>query len=206
MEVRARCVELHPQWEFKLWEDKEADAFARVRYKEEPFARYRGYHQGTSGEGMLRQSRFKGPDGSYLTEIMRSNVLRYLALHHYEGIYLDLPSTSFGCRTSQASVLTALFRRSLLILSSSTISLFPQRNQPGSTTLSYTSPFSLHFFSTMHLRYPNRIDDMNVLPWSYRLNGPVTSLFARLEASFWHKADAAIILSLGQVVRFLPSF
>lgn len=66
-EARASCLALHPAgegWEFRLWEDAEGDAFVKAEYPD-LFDLYRGYEQ----------------------EIMRSNVLRYLVLHKYGGVY-----------------------------------------------------------------------------------------------------------------------
>lgn len=60
---------LHPPeagWEFKLWEDAEGDAFVKTEYPH-LFDLYLGYDQ----------------------EIMRSNVLRYLVLHKYGGVYRE---------------------------------------------------------------------------------------------------------------------
>lgn len=76
-EARASCVALHPAsegWEFRLWEDAEGDAFVKADYPE-LFDLYRGYEQ----------------------EIMRSNVLRYLVLHKFGGVYrasLSPPQTA----------------------------------------------------------------------------------------------------------------
>lgn len=65
--AREACATLHPAddgWVFRLWDDAAGDAFVRERYPH-LFALYRSYDQ----------------------EIMRSNVLRYLVLHAFGGIY-----------------------------------------------------------------------------------------------------------------------
>lgn len=68
-EARSSCLALNPPeagWEFRLWEDAEGDAFVQTEYPH-LFELYRGYDQ----------------------EIMRSNVLRYLVLHKYGGVYSE---------------------------------------------------------------------------------------------------------------------
>jgi mannosyltransferase OCH1-like enzyme len=66
-QARASCKELHPTWEMKLWRDEEANEFVHQ------------YYPSLSSIYL-----------NYPLEIQRSNVLRYLLLHHYGGVYLDL--------------------------------------------------------------------------------------------------------------------
>jgi mannosyltransferase OCH1-like enzyme len=66
-EARSSCLKLHPTWDFKLWETREANAFVLRQYPQ----LYDIYQ-------------------AYPLEIQRSNVLRYLLLHHYGGMYFDL--------------------------------------------------------------------------------------------------------------------
>jgi hypothetical protein len=92
-EARSSCLALHPAdqgWEFRLWEDAEGDAFVKAEYPE-LFDLYRGYEQ----------------------EIMRSNVLRYLVLHKFGGIYRAFaaalrPAGLLTLRAHQLTLLTSL--------------------------------------------------------------------------------------------------
>lgn len=61
------CKVLHPEWEFKMWEDDAAAAFMAEHYPEIS-PHYLGYRQ----------------------NIQRANILRYALLHHFGGVYLDL--------------------------------------------------------------------------------------------------------------------
>lgn len=78
-EARTCCTELHPGWEFKLWTDLEATEFVKEWYPQ-VFEHYVGYRQ----------------------TIQRTNILRYLVLHHFGGVYLDL---DIRCRTSLEGLL-----------------------------------------------------------------------------------------------------
>lgn len=64
------CQKLHPDWEFKMWEDEAGVAFMREHYPE-ILPHYVGYKQ----------------------NIQRANILRYAVLHHFGGVYLDLDVT-----------------------------------------------------------------------------------------------------------------
>ena len=44
-EARQSCLDLHPHWTFRLWEDKEANAFVAEHYPD-LFGTYRGYPLG----------------------------------------------------------------------------------------------------------------------------------------------------------------
>ena len=47
-EAREACVALHPDWQFKLWEDDEADEFVKTEFGPDMFALYRSYEQGAA--------------------------------------------------------------------------------------------------------------------------------------------------------------
>lgn len=64
------CKALHPEWEFKMWEDDAAAAFMKEHYPE-ILPHYLNYGQ----------------------NIQRANILRYALLHHFGGVYLDLDVT-----------------------------------------------------------------------------------------------------------------
>jgi mannosyltransferase OCH1-like enzyme len=66
-QARSSCLELHPTWDFKLWKSHESNQFVQEYYPQ-IYSTYRYYP----------------------LEIQRSNVLRYLLLDRYGGMYLDL--------------------------------------------------------------------------------------------------------------------
>lgn len=66
----ASCRRLHPDWEHKIWTDINATSFVRDHYAN-ILPHYKNYRQ----------------------SIQRANILRYLLLHHYGGVYLDLDIT-----------------------------------------------------------------------------------------------------------------
>lgn len=73
-ESRGSCTAMHRSedgWEHKLWTDDNATDFVRTHYDSVMANNYTNYRQ----------------------KIQRSNVLRYLVLHHYGGIYLDMDLT-----------------------------------------------------------------------------------------------------------------
>ena len=65
--ARQSCIDLHPDYEYKLWTDARADAFIQDRYPALAHT-YRNY--------------------PYV--IQSADAIRYALLHHYGGIYIDL--------------------------------------------------------------------------------------------------------------------
>lgn len=65
--ARQSCLDLHPDYEHKLWTDATADAFVQNYYP----ALAHTYTQ-------------------YPYAIQRADAMRYAVLHHYGGIYIDL--------------------------------------------------------------------------------------------------------------------
>ncbi|BGP12512.1 hypothetical protein JCM10213_006923 [Rhodosporidiobolus nylandii] len=70
--VRQGCIDLHPDYEFKLWSDAASRAFIAEHY---PW--------------------FLSTFDGYTYPIQRADVIRYFVLHHYGGVYMDL---DIGCR------------------------------------------------------------------------------------------------------------
>lgn len=68
------CKQLHPEWEMRVWTDRESESFM-AEYYPEIHPHYVGYRQ----------------------NIQRANILRYALLHHFGGVYLDLDVT---CRVA----------------------------------------------------------------------------------------------------------
>ncbi len=66
-EAQQSCKDLHPDWEYRLWTDSDAVEFIKQHYP----------HLLASFE-------------SYPYNIERADAIRYLILHHYGGIYIDL--------------------------------------------------------------------------------------------------------------------
>jgi mannosyltransferase OCH1-like enzyme len=191
-EARSSCQRLHPKWDFKLWQDSEANAFVHEHYPQ----LYSAYI-------------------NYPLEIQRSNVLRYLVLDHYGGIYLDL---DMRCRQPldflrNESFLTPPANptgvNNAFIVSSRRhpfwqhlIHNLPRYNVNWYTPY-LTNMFSTgcHFFSTMHRTYSDQAG-LKILDSTHKLNGHVvTPLFEHLGASSWHKGDAKVILQLGFFVE-----
>ncbi|KXZ51281.1 hypothetical protein GPECTOR_13g768 [Gonium pectorale] len=65
--LRARCQELHPHWRFIFWDDAAVDTFVRLAY---PW-----YHK--------TWTEIEPP-------IKRIDTSRYMLMHHYGGVYLDV--------------------------------------------------------------------------------------------------------------------
>jgi mannosyltransferase OCH1-like enzyme len=68
--ARESCISFHPDWEYMLWTDNNATAFVMINY---PDVVPHYFH--------------------YAQTIQRTNVLRYLLLYHYGGVYLDVDIT-----------------------------------------------------------------------------------------------------------------
>lgn len=75
--ARNSCINLHPDWEYMLWTDENATDWVREHYpkKKNPFDDTPEVYQ---------------PYIKYPQTIQRTNILRYLLLHHYGGVYLDV--------------------------------------------------------------------------------------------------------------------
>ncbi|KDQ52944.1 glycosyltransferase family 32 protein [Jaapia argillacea MUCL 33604] len=65
-EARKSCIDLHPDWEFMVWDDEKGNQFVKENYPE------------------LLQTYL-----DYPYESQRSDILRLLTLHQYGGIYID---------------------------------------------------------------------------------------------------------------------
>lgn len=65
--ARQTCIDLHPDYEYKLWTDASSEAFIELHYPKLA-ATYKNY--------------------PYV--IQRADAIRYAILHHYGGLYIDL--------------------------------------------------------------------------------------------------------------------
>ncbi|GAA5918848.1 hypothetical protein JCM1841_002770 [Sporobolomyces salmonicolor] len=70
--VRQGCIDMHPDYEFKLWSDAASRAFIEEYY---PW--------------------FLSTFDGYQYPIQRADVIRYFVLHRFGGVYMDL---DIGCR------------------------------------------------------------------------------------------------------------
>ncbi|KAH8922742.1 glycosyltransferase family 32 protein [Atractiella rhizophila] len=190
------CRRLHPEAKFMRWTDENATAFVG-QYYPEIYDSYIGYKQ----------------------NIQRSNILRYLVLHHYGGIYLDLdlmcrinldhfrytydfvtpPAAPSGVNNAFIASAKGHPFWSFMIDHINYFNLpypFPYLENMAST--------GCLFFTSIHLIAPSWIrNSMYVLPGKEnRLRGRVvTPLFEHFGASSWHKGDAKVILMLGQTIE-----
>lgn len=193
IEARKSCIDLHPDWEFKLWQDEEAGKFVNTQFPH-LFETYI----------------------SYPFEIQRSNVLRYLLLDKFGGIYLDL---DLRCRIA----LDGLRNETFLTppanpsgINNAFIASIPNHpfwhhvqdhlinynldwfNSPYITNMFSTG---CHFLSTMHRLFENQTS-LTIMDQANKLNGHVqTPLFEHLGASSWHKGDAKAILRIGKQIE-----
>lgn len=218
--ARQSCLKTHPQWEFKLWEDKEGDEFVKEQYPQ-IFDHYRGYKL---GELHSLESCTCSLTNVYLlpAEIQRANILRYLVLDHYGGMYLDLdlrclqpldPMRNESLVTPPANP-TGI--NNAFIVSSPhhpfwkhVVEAIPRYDLGWFNSPYLTNMFSTgcHFLSTIHRQMPyseRKSSNVKILDQKHKLNGHVTTpLFEHLGASSWHKGDAKMVLMLGKCVEFL---
>ncbi|EPQ61256.1 hypothetical protein GLOTRDRAFT_113658 [Gloeophyllum trabeum ATCC 11539] len=198
-EAHDACTALHPPaagWEFRVWDDAAADAFVEQHYPQ-LFATYRGYPY----------------------EIQRTNILRYLVLHRFGGIYMDLdlrciepldgllgvefltpPANPTGVNNA---FIVARPNHGFLEFVVGKVKKYDLRwGMPYVTNMFSTG---CQFWSTMHTLYPHR-EQLTVLPQEYKLNGHVlTPLFEHLGASSWHRSDARLILLIGKTIESVKS-
>lgn len=200
--ARDSCVDLHPDWEHKLWTDDNATSFVNTYYPD-ILPHYEHYAQ----------------------TIQRTNILRYLLLHHYGGVYLDVDIT---CRVSLDSLRHIPFVtpgahpagiNNAFILAkpqhpflSQAIARIPSRNLPW--LLPYVENMlttGCMFISNAWMEYMRHDDEIE---WEdkvfvladergelegHMLRGEITTpLFKHGGASSWHSWDARVIVLLGK--------
>jgi mannosyltransferase OCH1-like enzyme len=91
--ARKSCIDLHRDWDYKLWTEENATDWVRQHYPEKkyPFDDTPEVYQ---------------PYLKYRQTIQRTNILSYLLLHHYGGVYLDVDIT---CRVNLDPFLNVSF-------------------------------------------------------------------------------------------------
>jgi mannosyltransferase OCH1-like enzyme len=185
------CLDLHPDYEYKLWTDKKSREFIAAEY---PW--------------------FLETFDAYRYPIQRADAIRYFVLHHFGGIYIDLDD---GCNRSLDPLLAypAWVRRTVPTGISNdamgsiprhpfflkAIDSLPDYNRrwvlPYITVMASTGPLYLsliwrHYSNTnpqgmdrLRILFP---DEYNNHPWSF---------FTHHLGNSWHRNDVKLIFWLG---------
>ncbi|GAA5883951.1 hypothetical protein JCM3774_001479 [Rhodotorula dairenensis] len=197
--VRQGCIDLHPDYEFKLWSDAASRAFIAEHY---PW--------------------FLPTFDGYTYPIQRADVIRYFVLHHYGGVYMDL---DIGCRRNLDPLLyfRVILPQTIPVGVSNDL-MFAEKGHPfmdlvihnlitfdhtyGTnypTVMFSTGPM---FLSAVYGMWPKDTPEgverqVRILPrrW-YGKNAPPTdmedSYFDHFYGSSWHADDAGFITFLGK--------
>lgn len=95
------CLDLHPDYEYKLWTDKKSREFIAAEYVETP-SRLCDIHT-----DFHRYPWFLETFDGYPYPIQRADAIRYFVLHHFGGIYIDLDDVrSYKAVQTRAQILT----------------------------------------------------------------------------------------------------
>lgn len=191
------CIELHPDYEYKLWTDAMAYDFIKNEY---PW--------------------FLSTFAGYRHNIQRADAIRYFVLSHYGGVYIDLDD---GCKRRLDPLLsyTAFVRRTVPTgISNDVMGSIPQHPfflrvmeslqgadrswvLPYITIMASTGPLFLSVIwkkwmgEHSHLDPDTWIGRVRVLmPDEYKKNS--WSFFDGYEGSSWHGKDARLIFWMGQ--------
>ncbi|KAM0144721.1 hypothetical protein ACHAP3_000754 [Botrytis cinerea] len=186
------CIELHDDYEYKLWTDEASRAFIATEY---PW--------------------FLDTFDSYPFPIQRADSIRYFVLAHYGGIYIDLDD---GCKRRLDPLLSypAWLRRTIPTgISNDAMGSVPQhpfflrvieslqaynRNwgMPYITVMYSTGPL---FLSVLWIEYMRTVTDeagrvRNLMPDEY--NKHAWSFFNIVKGNSWHGKDAQTIFWMGK--------
>ncbi|KAH7386685.1 nucleotide-diphospho-sugar transferase [Phaeosphaeria sp. MPI-PUGE-AT-0046c] len=186
------CLDLHPDYEYKLWTDKKSREFIAAEY---PW--------------------FLETFDGYPYPIQRADAIRYFVLHHFGGIYIDLDD---GCNRSLDPLLAypAWVRRTLPTgISNDAMGSVPRHpfflkaidsltdyNRrwplPYITVMASTGPLYLSIiwrhYNNASPEGANRVrilfpDEYNNHPWSF---------FTHHVGSSWHRTDVKVIFWLAK--------
>ncbi|ORY69293.1 hypothetical protein BCR35DRAFT_308092 [Leucosporidium creatinivorum] len=197
--VRKQCMELHPDYEYKLWSDESSREFIAKEY---PW--------------------FLTAFDGYPYPIQRADAIRYFVLHHFGGVYMDL---DIGCKRNMDPLLyfQVILPATIPVGVSNDLMLSEKghpfmdlvihnlvtfNHQYGTnypTVMFSTGPM---FLSAQYGLWPKEdieVGDrqVRILPrrW-YGKNAPVTemedSYFDHFYGSSWHADDAGFITFLGK--------
>ncbi|KAL1614921.1 CSG1/SUR1-like protein [Diplodia seriata] len=185
------CLDLHPDYEYKFWTDESANDFIAAEY---PW--------------------FKPTWDSYPHAIQRADAIRYFALVHYGGIYIDLDD---GCNRRLDALLpypawlplTAPIGVSNDVMGSiphhaffeRAIRALPAYNRnwasPYLTVMYSTGPLFLSEMREEYLREVTAADTsaeellFTLMPSDYDRDGK--SVFRSYRGSSWHQGDARVV-------------
>ncbi|KAJ4367170.1 CSG1/SUR1-like protein [Neocucurbitaria cava] len=186
------CLDLHPDYEYKLWTDKKSREFIAAEY---PW--------------------FLETFDGYPYPIQRADAIRYFVLHHFGGIYIDLDD---GCNRSLDPLLAypAWVRRTLPTgISNDAMGAIPRHpfflkaidsltdyNRrwplPYITVMASTGPLFLSII-WRHYNNANPVDNARVrilFPDEY--NNHPWSFFTHHLGNSWHRTDVKVIFWLGR--------
>ncbi|KAL6241224.1 hypothetical protein RBB50_011903 [Rhinocladiella similis] len=186
------CRAVHPDYNFEYWDNGRAERFVRRVYP-----------------GIWPTWK------NYPYDIQRADSLRYMILHHYGGIFLDLDLLCLRPLTPLRAfdfVAPAAFPSGIsngFIVSRPKVPFLAEviANLPKYDVSWFGLPYATisfstgcHFFSTMHLFTKTNRSVLRVL-WGPRrlhhLSGNVTTpLFHHFGSSSWHSYDAAFFKAI----------
>ncbi|RAO72136.1 uncharacterized protein BHQ10_008148 [Talaromyces amestolkiae] len=186
LEPQRSCIDLHPDYEYKLWTNEKSRDFIAEEY---PW--------------------FLDTFDGYKYPIQRADAIRYFVLAHYGGIYLDLDD---GCQRRLDPLLAypAWVRRTKPTgISNDAMGSIPQHNfflktmeslqaydrhwfLPYITVMYSTGPLFLSVIWKEYMPQSFGMDRVRVLmPDEY--NGYPWSFFTHNVGNSWHGADAQLI-------------
>lgn len=193
--ARQACLDWHPQYEHRFWNDSTAEALIRAEY---PW--------------------FLDTWKNYVYPIQRADSLRYLVLYRYGGIFLDM---DLHCRRSLGPLRRFEFvSPAAYPVGISNGFLMASARHPFIKTLVYqlplfdrnfVLPYATVMFSTgcMYISalfslYPDQ-ERLRILDYErHRLSGHVTTpLFQHHGSSSWHSNDASFIKFANNVLKVM---
>ncbi|KAF2114913.1 nucleotide-diphospho-sugar transferase [Lophiotrema nucula] len=191
------CLDLHPDYEYKLWTDKKAREFIAAEY---PW--------------------FLETFDGYPYPIQRADAIRYFVLHHFGGIYIDLDD---GCNRSLDPLLAypAWVRRTKPTgISNDAMGAVPRHpfflkaidSLPGYnrkwflpyiTVMASTGPLYLSIIWRHYLNSSPSGDDRVRILFPEEYNSHSWSFFTHHLGNSWHRNDVKLIFWMGQHWVFL---
>lgn len=194
-DARDACLRLHPNYEYKFWNDSLAEQLIQEEY---PW--------------------FLDAWKNYKYPIQRADSLRYLVLYHYGGIFLDM---DLECRRSLGPLRRFEFVSPAAYPVGMSNGFIMVANQHPFMKLlvdqlplfnrNFILPYATVMFSTgcmyisaHYLLYKDRYR-LRLLDYKqHRLSGHVTTpLFHHYGSSSWHSKDASFIKSADRIIKLL---
>ncbi|KAF9695197.1 hypothetical protein EKO04_007024 [Ascochyta lentis] len=186
------CIDLHPDYEYKLWTDKKAREFIANEY---PW--------------------FLETFDSYPYPIQRADTIRYFVLHHFGGIYIDLDD---GCNRSldpllaypawvrrtiptgiSNDVMGAVPRHPFFLKAIDSLTYYNRRwPLPYITVMASTGPLYLSLVWRHYMNQSPEGDDRLRILFPEEYNNHAWSFFTHHLGNSWHKTDVKVIFWLGK--------